>query len=106
MDREQGFHPVVNLRALNRFLPKEKFKMERLHTALSLHDENSPEGCLLCSIDSSGLREIPLLSFPGNNIQIPLPLVWSVAGSPQFLVGFCALLKSNCAQRECEQSFT
>jgi len=84
MDREQGFHPVVNLRPLNRFLPKEKFEMKRLNTALSLHDENSPEGRLLCSTDSSGLQETPVLSFPGNNIQIPLPLVWSVAGFPSF----------------------
>ena len=30
------FRPVINLKALNRFLPKEKFKMEGLHTARSL----------------------------------------------------------------------
>ena len=30
------FHLVINLKALNRFLPKEKFKMEGLHTARSL----------------------------------------------------------------------
>ena len=30
------FRPVINLKALNRFLPKEKFKMEGLHTTRSL----------------------------------------------------------------------
>ena len=30
------FLPVINLKALNRFLPKEKFKMEGLHTVGSL----------------------------------------------------------------------
>ena len=30
------FRTVINLKALNRFLPKEKFKMEGLHTACSL----------------------------------------------------------------------
>ena len=30
------FRPVINLKAPNRFLPKEKFKMERLHTTCSL----------------------------------------------------------------------
>ena len=39
VEKGQGtgeFRPVINLRALNRFLPKEKFKMEGLHTARSL----------------------------------------------------------------------
>ena len=39
MEKGQGtgeFRPVINLKALNRFLPKEKFKMEGLHTARSL----------------------------------------------------------------------
>ena len=30
-----GFISVINLKALNRFLPKEKFKMEELHSARS-----------------------------------------------------------------------
>ena len=39
VEKGQGtgeFRPVINLKALNRFLPKEKFKMEGLHTARSL----------------------------------------------------------------------
>ena len=39
VEKESGtgeFRPVINLKALNRFLPKEKFKMEGLHTARSL----------------------------------------------------------------------
>ena len=39
VEKGQGmgeFRPVINLKALNRFLPKEKFKMEGLHTACSL----------------------------------------------------------------------
>jgi len=39
VEKGQGtgdFRPVINLKALNRFLPKEEFKMEGLHTARSL----------------------------------------------------------------------
>lgn len=39
VEKGQGtgeFRPVINPKALNRFLPKEKFKMERFHTARSL----------------------------------------------------------------------
>ena len=39
VEKGQGtgeFHPVINLKALNRFLAMEKFKMEGLHTARSL----------------------------------------------------------------------
>ena len=39
VEKGQGtgdFRPVINLKALNRFLPKEGFKMEGLHTARSL----------------------------------------------------------------------
>ena len=39
VEKGQGtgeFHPVINLKALHRFLPKEKFKMEGLHTVRSL----------------------------------------------------------------------
>ena len=30
------FRPVINFKAINRFLPKENFKMEGLHTVRSL----------------------------------------------------------------------
>ena len=39
VEKGQGtgmFHPVINLKALNRFQCREKFKMEELHTVCSL----------------------------------------------------------------------
>ena len=39
VEKGQGtgeFRPVINLKVLNRFLPKKKFKLEGLHTARSL----------------------------------------------------------------------
>ena len=55
-----------------------------------LHDETRPEGRLLCCTDSSGLQEIPSLSVRRNNIRVPLPSIWSVAGPPGFYQDFAS----------------
>ena len=55
-----------------------------------LHDETRPEGHLLCCTDSSGLQEIPSLSVRRNNIRVPLPSIWSVAGPPGFYQDFAS----------------
>ena len=34
--KDGGYHPVINLRALNRFIPEEHFKMEGFHVVKDL----------------------------------------------------------------------
>ena len=55
-----------------------------------LHDETRSEGRLLCCTVTSGLQEIPSLSVRRNNIRVPLPSVWSVAGPPGFYQDFAS----------------
>lgn len=69
------FRPVINLKALNRFFfPKEKFKIDGLHTARSLlckgdyiYDETRPQERLLCSPDTPGVEETSSFAVQGNN---------------------------------------
>lgn len=46
-----------------------------------LYDETRPQGCLLRSPDTPGIKEISSLPVRGNNIRIPLSTIWSLTGS-------------------------
>ena len=92
VEKGQGtgvLRPVINLKALNRFLPKEKFKMEGLHTgSLSapqgrLHDEARSARRLFCSSYSSGLQEVPLLPVRENNFRCHSASRWPLGFSPE-----------------------
>ena len=47
-----------------------------------LYDEARPEECLLHSPNTLGIKEILLFPVQGNNIQVQLPPVWPLSGSP------------------------
>ena len=91
VEKGQGtgeFRPVINLKALNRFLPKEKFKMEGLHTARSLLRKGDYmlkldlRDALLCGPDTPGVEEISSFPVQGNNLPVPLPAIWPLPGPP------------------------
>lgn len=46
-----------------------------------LYDETRPQGCLLRSPNTPGIKEISSLPVRGNNIRIPLSTIWSLTGS-------------------------
>lgn len=47
-----------------------------------LYDETRPQGCLLCSPDTSGVEEISSFPVQGNNLRVPLPPIRPLPGSP------------------------
>ena len=103
------FCPVINLKALNRFLPKEKFKMEGFHTAYSLLCEGDymmklDLGTLTTqsqyirnrgNIFASSLREQQ-----SSSVASRLASLWLPDSSSESSV----LLWQNCARREYAQS--
>ena len=95
VQKENGdFRPVINLRALNRFLGKESFKMEGLqisevsNTTRGLYNEIGLEGCILCSTNSSLSQEVCIktkhvyVCVSKQNIRVPVPTIRSIFGSP------------------------
>ena len=78
---------MINLQALNRFLPKEKFKMEGLHTARSLlrkgdYNETGPQGQQYYYAVPIHPEEISSFQVQGNNLRVLLPPIWPLPSSP------------------------
>lgn len=59
--KDRGFFPVINLKALNRFIQEEHF-----------------------TPDSSGPSQIPPVSVAGSEIPVLLPAIWSVFVHQEF----------------------
>ena len=86
VQKENGdFRPVINLRALNRFLGKESFKMEGLQIVRSLIQ---PGDFMMkldlkdASTNSSLSHEVSEVCVSKQNIRVPVPTIRCIFGSP------------------------
>ena len=89
VQKENGaYRPIINLRALNRFLGKESFKMVGLQVVKSLIQQ----GDFMMKLDlkdayytlpnSSLPQKVSEVRLSGQNIRVSAPSLWPVLSSP------------------------
>ena len=83
--KDGGFHPVINLKALNKFIAEEHFKMEGFHMVKDLAkpgltklDQARPKGCLLSGAHRPQSPKISPVSMVRGNIPVLLPPIWPI----------------------------
>ena len=77
-----GHRPVVNLKALNRFIIEEHFKMEGFHMVKDLvkpgdwMTKTRFERCLFSGTGRPQSPEVPSISMEWQSVPVSLPTVW------------------------------
>ena len=89
VQKENGeVRPVINLQALNRFLGKESFKMQKTTgsevptTERRLYDETGPKGCILCNPHSLISQDVSAVCVSGQSLRVSVPPIWPLLCSP------------------------
>ena len=73
--KDGSSRPVVNLKALNKFITRNKFKIEGAHLLRDLFI-NRPKGCLLLCDHGSTRSEIAQVQLAGTDVRVSMPVLW------------------------------